>query len=110
MVKLIQECGKGIVINQYTLKGYSQGDYVDVVGFCTKERYSKYVNTYTKCWKHKVEALMKGEADDFDRWMWGDVYGYTLEENVDDKWEEVESISGYYQDIDDLIEEVMPKE
>lgn len=110
LVKLIQECGKDIVINQYTLKGYLQGDYVDVVGFCTKELYAKYVDKHTKCWKQKAENLMKGEVDDLNSWMWGDVYGYTLEEKVDDEWEEVESICGYYGDIDDLIEEVMPKE
>lgn len=110
LVKLIQECGKDIFINQYKLVGYSQGDYVDVVGFSTKKRYSKYVSTDTKCWKHKAKALMKGEADGLNRWMWGDVYGYTLEEKVEDEWEEVETICGYYQDIDDIIEEVMPKE
>lgn len=110
LVKLIQECGKDVVINQYTLKGYSQGDYVDVVGFCTKERYAKYVDKHTKCWKKKAETLMKGEVDDLNSWMWGDVYGYTLEEKVDDEWEEVESICGYYGDVDNLIEEVIPKE
>ena len=43
-------------------------------------------------------------------WMWGDVKGYVLEKKrpYDDDWEEIDSCWGeYYEDAEDLIEEVI---
>lgn len=65
----------------------------------------------------------EGEVKCIGLWMWGDVKGYVLEKKVryekvfteidresedDYEWEQIDSVWGYYyEDADDLIEEII---
>ena len=65
----------------------------------------------------------EGEVKGIGLWMWGDVKGYVLEKKVrykkvfteidresedDCEWEQIDSVWGYYyEDADDLIEEII---
>ena len=123
LVVLLDKYGKDIYVNEYTLTGYCQGDSVDVFAFCTKEtlekRYGRNEKAY-KTWQDQADAIMKNEIDCINRWMWGDVYGYVLEKRKyftktyedgdveeDSEWEEIDSCWGYFEDPDDIIEEIL---
>ena len=123
LVVLLDKYGKDIYVNEYTLTGYCQGDSVDVFAFCTKEtlekRYGRNEKAY-KTWQDQADAIMKNEIDCINRWMWGDVYGYVLEKRKyftktyedgdveeDSEWEEIDSCLGYFEDPDDIIEEIL---
>ena len=122
-VTLLDRYGKDIYVKESTLTGYCQGDSVDVFAFCTKEmlekRSGRNEKSY-KTWKEKADAIMEGEIDCINRWMCGDVYGYVLEERKnftntyedgeveeDFEWEEIDSCWGYFNDPDDIIEEIL---
>ncbi len=122
LVQILSDLGKDIFVKKWSTIGYSQGDYVEGVAFCTKERYAKMVNTDTTDWKIKINTLIEGEVKDIGMWMWGDVKGFVLEKKVyftkqfqdesreDEEsfeWEEVDSCWGYYMETDELINEVM---
>lgn len=52
-------------------------------------------------WREKAEAVMRGEVEEYDQYISGEVYGYSLYEFVDDgtddgSWDEVDSCSGFY--------------
>ena len=117
---LLQDC-KDIAFYEWSSSGYCQGDYVSGYAYCDKERFKKMVDTNTKNWKKRAIDLFEGEVKDIGMWMWGDVKGYVLEKKrhytkmYDDgdtsesyDWEQIDSVWGYYyEDSDDLIEEVI---
>ena len=122
LVKILSDLGKDIFVKEWSTRGYSQGDYVEGVAFCTKERYAKMVSVDTTDWKIKIDALIDGEVKDIGMWMWGDVKGYVLEKKVpytkhyqdsnredeeDFDWEEVHSCWGFFMGTEALIEEVV---
>lgn len=122
VVQILNDLGKDIFVKEWSTSGYSQGDYVGGIAFCTKERYAKIVNTDTTDWKTKIDALIDGEAEDIGMWMWGDVKGYVLEKKVtftkqfheedredeeDFDWEEIHSCWGFFMETDELIKEVI---
>ena len=122
-VDLLTKYGKDIYVKDFTLTGYCQGDSVDVFAFCTKEmlekRSGRNEKTY-KTWQEQADAIMECEIDCINHWMWGDVYGYVLEERKnftktyedgeveeDFEWKEIDSCGGYFEDPDDIIEETL---
>lgn len=123
LVQILSDLGKDdIYVKAWSTTGYSQGDYVEGVAFCTKERYTKMVSTDTTDWKNKIDRLIDGEVECIGMWMWGDVKGYVLEEKVsytkhyqdlnredeeDFDWEEVHSCWGFFMETEALIEEVI---
>ena len=123
LVVLLDKYGKDIYVKESTLTGYCQGDSVDVFAFCTKEtlekRYGRNEKAY-KTWQDQADAIIENEIDCINRWMWGDVYGYVIEERKnftktyedgeveeDFEWEEIDSCGGYFEDPDDIIEEIL---
>lgn len=122
LLELLQHCGKDIYVTEWSSRGYSQGDYVEGIAFVTKERYDKRCGRTDKPWKEAAQECIDKEVDCIGKWMWGDVYGYVLEKKVrfkkvyeseekededDYEWEHVGSCWGYYEEPDELIEEVM---
>ena len=123
LVVLLDKYGKDIYVKESTLTGYCQGDSVDVFAFCTKEMIEKRIGRNEKAdktWQDQADAIMEGEIDCINRWMWGDVYGYVIEERKnftktyedgeveeDFEWEEIDSCGGYFEDPDDIIEEIL---
>lgn len=122
LIQILSDLGKDIFVKEWSTSGYSQGDYVKGVAFCTKERYTKMVSADTTDWKTRMDFLIDGEVESLGLWMWGDVKGYVLEKKVsytkhyhDDEredeedfdWEEVGSCGGYYMETDELIEDVI---
>jgi hypothetical protein len=117
---LLHDC-KDIAFYEWSSTGYSQGDYVSGYAYCDKERFEKMVDTNTKNWRKRALDLFEGEVNTIGMWMWGDVKGYVLEKKrpftklYDDgdtsdsyDWEEIDSCWGeYYEDADDLIEDVI---
>lgn len=92
-------------------KGYSQGDWADVLIVLTDEFFER-----TGCDKKDSESILEDTANLFSAYMWGDVFGYTIYEgremvklsrkdfesgncdNVDDfvEWEATDSCGGFY--------------
>lgn len=122
LVQILSDLGEDIFVKEWSTTGYSQGDYVEGVAFCTKERYAKMVSTDTTDWKTKIDALIDGEVECIGMWMWGDVKGYVLEEKVpftkhfqdpnrededDFDWEEVHSCWGFFMETEELINEII---
>lgn len=121
LIWLLDDIAYEIVIYEWSSTGYCQGDYVEGVAYCDKERFKKMVDTNTKNWKNRSIELFESEVKDIGMWMWGDVKRYTLEKKrpytklyEDGKssdsyeWEQIESCCGeYFEDADDLIEEVI---
>ena len=113
---LLHDC-KDIAFYDWSSTGYNQGDYVSGYAYCDKKRFSEYCDTNTKNWRKRALDLFEGEVKDIGLWMWGDVKGYVLEKkrpyndgDTSDSydWEEIDSCWGeYYEDADDLIEEVI---
>lgn len=121
LIWLLDDIAYEIVIYEWSSTGYCQGDYVEGVAYCDKERFKKMVDTNTKNWKNRSIELFESEVKNIGMWMWGDVKRYTLEKKrpytklyEDGKssdsyeWEQIESCCGeYFEDADDLIEEVI---
>ena len=117
LVQILSDLGKDIFVKEWSTTGYSQGDYIEGIVFCTKERYSKMVSTDTTDWKTKINVLIDGEVECIGMWMWGDVKGFVLEKKVSytKKYHDIEredeegfdSCWGYYMEADELIEEVI---
>ena len=122
LIQILSDLGKDIFVKEWSTTGYSQGDYVEGIAFCTKERYLKMVSNDTTDWKTKIDALIDGEVECIGMWMWGDVKGYVLEEKIsytkhfqdpnrededDFDWEEVHSCWGFFMETDELINEVI---
>jgi len=121
LVQIIDNCGKDIFIKEWSTTGYSQGDYVSGVAYCTKERYIQMVSGDTSDWISKIDSLIDDEVKNIGMWMWGDVKGFKLEKKVeftktykdgrepeeDFEWEEVDSCWGYFMETEELIQEVI---
>ena len=123
LVEILNACGKNIYAKEWGTIGYSQGDYIEGVAYCTKEWYDKRTGSNGTPWKKHIDMLIDEEVKEIGMWMWGDVIGYTLEKKVpftnhfyedpgrededDYEWEEVDSCWGYYMTPDELIAEVM---
>lgn len=122
LIALIRDCAKDLVIKEWSTTGYSQGDYVEGIAFCTKKRYAEMVSTDTTDWKTKVDALIDDEVECVGMWMWGDVKGYILEKKVpytkhyqdanrkdeeDFDWEDIGSCWGFFMETEELIKEVI---
>ena len=119
-INLLQDCKK-IAFYEWSSSGYSQGDYVEGIAYCDKERFSKYCDTNTKNWRKRALGFFDHEVKCIGLWMWGDVKAFTLEQKVpftktyEDgtsepsfEWRQIDSGCGeYYEDADDLIEEVI---
>lgn len=123
LISMLQKYGQDIVVKDFTLRGYCQGDFIEGVAFTTKERYSKFCNKDTKNWKKKTDEIINANMECVNRWMWGDVYGYVLEkkrnftktyedgEEIDDcEWVETDSCWGFFCDPDEVIEENLPND
>ena len=122
LIQILSDLGKDIFVKEWSTTGYSQGDYVKGIAFCTKERYTKMVSNNTSDWKTKIDKLIDDEVKSIGMWMWGDVKGYVLEKKVKfvkkykdksredeegEEWEKVDSCWGYYMETDELIEGIM---
>jgi len=86
-----------IPYKQYTSRGYSQGDWLDVLIVLTDEFFER-----TGCDRKHSESILEGTAKLFDNWAWGDVYGFSVVEinrceccSNDDR-EVVDSCGGFY--------------
>lgn len=105
-VKQLSEICELLKINHkyYTSKGYSQGDYSDVLIIYT----DKFYQTTGANKEHENENL-ESASKLFDAWVWGDVFSFVLEKNVtfqkvyndgttedSDEWQEVDSCYGFY--------------
>jgi hypothetical protein len=90
----------------YTSRGYSQGDWADVLIVATDEFFER-----TGANKESVEEILEGTKSLFDSWAWGDVYGFTVEEGTtiqvvvketqevlreEIDWEQTDSCGGFY--------------
>lgn len=53
-------------------------------------------------WRKRAIEVMEGEVEDYDKYLRGDVSGYTLYEQEDGEWVEQETCWGFYGD--DLME------
>lgn len=82
MIQILSDLGKDIFVKEWSTTGYSQGDYVKGIAFCTKERYTKMVSNNTSDWKTQIDKLIDDEVKSIGMWMWGDVKGYVLEKKV----------------------------
>lgn len=111
----------------YTSTGYSQGDWLDVLIVLTE----KWFDTVGAN-RENTESILKSSAELFDQYMWGDVYGFILEEcksyakipaeefkygstdNVEfeEEWEEIDSCWGFYGDkwMENGMSDHIPKE
>ena len=120
LTQIISDCGKDIFIKEWETRGYSQGEYVSGIAYCTKERYVKMVSEDTKDWKNKLDSIVDSEVEVIGMWMWGDVKGFRLEKKVeftktyedgrteeDFEWEEVGDCWGYFMETEELIQEVI---
>lgn len=97
----------GIPCYKTTSRGYSQGDWAEVLVVATPEAQEECAPG----WRHTgdLEAITKdleATADLYGSWAWGDVYGYVIEKPIFDDdgdivdWEEIEDGScwGFYGD------------
>lgn len=122
LIQILSDLGKDIFVKEWSTCGYSQGDYVEGIAFCTKERYTELVSNDTTDWKTRIDILIDSEVESLGMWMWGDVKGFVLEKKVpytkqyhDDEredeegfdWEEIGSCWGYYMETEELIAEVI---
>lgn len=122
MIAILDKFGEDIVVKDFSLTGDCQGDYIEGVAYCTKERFKKMVDGNIKDWETRIDKLIDSEVECINRWMWGDVYGYVLEERVDFtktyeggiqvedyEWNEIDSCWDIFQDPDDIIKEHLPQ-
>lgn len=101
----------GIPCLRETSRGYSQGDYAELLIVATPEAQevlrAKPADMSDEDWTKALAEDLQAQADLYGAWAWGDVYGYIVERKVsgrpdeeDDEpeWEEVEDGScwGYY--------------
>ena len=94
----------GIPCYKTTSRGYSQGDWAEVLVVATPEAVEEF-----GC-KEVTESDLEATADLYGYWAWGDVYGYVIERPVFDEdgdivdWEDAcdhNSCWGYYGDDHD---------
>lgn len=118
---LLYSCQKEIAFTTWASHGYCQGNYARGVAYCDIERFKKNCGNDSN-WRNRAVEYMLGEAELIGKWMWNDVYGFTLEKKerylkrclssnkedfIDEEWEEVESCGGFYTDYDDIVDYVI---
>lgn len=74
----------GIPCYKTTSRGYSQGDWAEVLVVATPEAQAEF-----GC-KEVTESDLKATADLYGCWAWGDVFGYIIERPVFDEDGEIE--------------------
>ena len=122
LIWLLHNCQRKIAFHEWQSRGYSQGDCVDGISFCTRERFAEHDGKPGKDWRKRAVECMESEVDCIGKWLWGDVIGYTLERKVafkkvyndisrqpedSEEWEQIDSCSDYYCTPDELIENVV---
>lgn len=122
LVQLLNDSDDDFFIKEWSSSGYSQGEYVQGVAFCSKKDYIEYINDDTTDWKQKIDIIIDQSIDTLGMWMWGDVKGFVLERKYsytkiyddpsqDDEegfdWKEIDSCWGYYESTEVLIDEVI---
>lgn len=90
----------------YTSRGYSQGDWADVLIVATDEFFQR-----TGANRELIEEILEDTKNLFDSWAWGDVFGITIEEGTtiqvveketqkvlreEIDWEQIDSCGGFY--------------
>lgn len=91
----------------HSSRGYSQGDYCDVLIVITAEDVQRVGFNIKELTKD--DKFFKSTAKLFDDWAWGDTYGLTIEElktytktyedgktEECEEWESIDSIGGFY--------------
>lgn len=87
-----------------TVRGYSQGDWADILIVAVPELQAQFWGETVRS-PDEIMADLRGQADLYGSWAWGDVYGYIIEELPegidpddadDDDWTETDSCWGYY--------------
>lgn len=106
--------------NHFVSRGYSQGDYAEVLAIIDDEYIQR---TGVKI--ENSEEILNSTEKLFNAWAWGDVFGYILEERKrftkiyedgtteeDYEWEQIDSCYGFYGDDWETngIKEHLPKE
>lgn len=122
LVALINENAEDIVVWETTMVGYSQGDYLKMVGYCTKDRFEDIYGT-DQNWKSVALCEMKDDAKNINKWMWGDVYKYVLQEKVEFtktyrdgrieegfEWKAIDACGDVFEDVDEIIDNYLPQE
>lgn len=71
LIQILSDLGKDIFVKEWSTTGYSQGDYVKGIAFCTKERYTKMVSNNTSDWKTQIDKLIDDEVKSIGMWMRG---------------------------------------
>lgn len=85
---------------QYTSKGYSQGDWADVLIVLTDEFFER-----TGCDRKNSDSILDGTANLFNAYMWGDVFGYTIYEGKEVvKLSRADFEGGNYDNVEDEID------
>lgn len=123
LMDILRQCAPNLYVDWWGSRGYCQGDSIDGIVFCTKERFDEMCGRTDKPWRECMPSIVEGEVDCIGKWAWGDVKGFMLERKVtftkvyddperepkpDYEWEFVDSCWGYYTDsADELIREVM---
>lgn len=74
LIQILETYGKDICVKYFSSHGYSQGEFVEGVAFCTKEHYQKMTSKVVDDWKTVVSELYEGDLDTLTKWLWGDVY------------------------------------
>lgn len=105
LIDILRDCTDDIVAYEWSSTGYSQGDYVEGIAFMTKEMAKKRLWLKDgEDWKKAAIEAMESGSEEIGAWMWGDVYGWVIE---DDNGEDIDSCWGYYgyKEIDYMISE-----
>jgi hypothetical protein len=89
---------KGYVYKFVSLRGYSQGEWADVVVYMPME--------------NSMEYLEGGEIETLEAWFRGDIYNVAKEQrkiyraedgDTIERWETIESVGGVFGSVEDLI-------
>lgn len=122
LVQILNDLGNDIIVRDFDSSGYSQGEYVKGIAFCTKDWFEKNAPENIGNWKEEALEYLDGSIKTVEMWMWGDVKGFVLERKAsftkvyddpdreDEKgheWEKIDSCWGYYTSADELIDEVI---
>lgn len=121
-IYLLSSCQKEIAFYEWSSTGYCQGDYVEGIAYCTKERFIEMVEGNTKRWRERAVSLMEPESECIGMYLWGNVKRWVLQkkqtfkkvyDNTDKKdeysfeWETIESCGGYFEDTEEVIKNVI---
>lgn len=119
---LLENCQDEIAYMEWGSTGYSQGDYAEGIAYCDIERFRENVDTDTSNWRARAVEHMEAEAEMIGKWMWGDVYEYTLEKKevyikkyinpqkengFGEEYETIDSCGGFYCEPDELVKKVL---